>query len=309
MDINLNEGLELYKALASDTRLEILTILANQPATASELAARLNMSKAMLSRHLRILEDACLIHLSRNYKSDDGRKKVYTLRVDQIQIHFPKRIYLPFKKKVHEIRLGLFSDFRVQPTCGLASSEHTIGHFDDPRSFVLNERTDASLLWFSRGYVEYLIPNLLEEGEKPEFLELTCELSSEFPESNNNWPSDITFTINGIDVGTWTCPGNYSDVRGKLNPAWWDSHYSQYGLLTHLRISHQDTGMDAHQLSTVTIDDLHLDKSPLITLRIGVKDDAVNAGGVTIFGKDFGNTPQNIQLALYYSEPSVPSIG
>lgn len=303
MELNLEtDGIEVYKALASETRIQILTLLANEPATTSELATLLQMSKTIVSRHLKELEDAHLIHLSENYKSKDGRKKVYTLNVDQINIHFPRRIYLPFKKKIHEINLGLYSDFSVTPTCGLAAPTHVIGEFDDPRSFVANERVDASLLWFSRGYVEYRIPNLLNEGEYPELLDLSLEISSEFPSSNNAWPSDITFTINGVDVGTWTCPGNYSDVRGKLTPDWWDSKFSQYGLLIHLRCSHDNTGIDGHYLSGICIDDLDLNHSPWITLRIGVKENAINEGGVTLFGSNFGNSPQNIVLTLYYSE-------
>ena len=173
---------------------------------------------------------------------------------------------------------------------------------DDPRSFVLNDRIDAVLLWFSSGYVEYMIPNLLDENEKPELLELSLELSSEFPVSNNNWPSDITFYINDIDVGTWTCPGNYSDVRGKYTPAWWDSNYSQYGLLKHLRINNKDTGMDGHKISDICLHDLHLSESPFIKLRIGIKKDALNPGGLTIFGSDFGNHNQNMLLSVYYSD-------
>lgn len=302
MELNLQQdGIEVYKALASETRVQILLILAETPATASELAVQLHMSKAILSRHLKMLEDVKLIHLSHNYASADGRKKVYTLNVDQIRINFPHRIYLPFKKKISDIHLGLFSDFQVSPTCGLADAKHTIGDMDDPRSFVLNERINASLLWFSKGYVEYRIPNFLETNEFPEMLELSLELSSEFPISNNNWPSDITFSINGIEVGTWTCPGNFSDVRGKLTPDWWDSKYSQYGLLKHLRINHTDTGIDSHKLSDITIDDLHLNDSPFIDLRIEVKENAENIGGLTIFGKEFGNAPQNILLSVYYS--------
>ena len=105
-----------------------------------------------------------------------------------------------------------------------------------------------------------------------------------------------------VEIGTWTCPGNFSDVRGKLTPEWWDNRYSQYGLLKHIRINHVDTGIDAHFLSNVTLEDLHLTDSPLIQFRIEVKDTAENVGGVTLFGRDFGNNPQNILFTVYYSE-------
>lgn len=215
-----------------------------------------------LSQHLKILEDAKPIHQSHNYSLSDNRKKVYTLKVDQIQINFPQKIYLPFQKKTSEIRLGFFSDFSVCATCGLASTENIIGDMDDPRSFVLNERINASLLWFSAGYVEYKIQNLLEQDQTP---------------------------------------GNYSDVRGKYTPAWWDSNFSQYGLLKHLRVNHFDTVMDGHQISTVRLEDLHLTDSPFIKLHIGIKPDAENTEGLTIFGSGFGNHDQNMLLSVYYS--------
>lgn len=297
-----NDSLEVYKALASETRLEILNRLADTPLTASEISKTMSLSKAIVSRHIKILENVHLIHLSESFVSSDNRKKVYTLCIDRAEIIFPKKIYLPFKKKTAEIKLGYFSDFSVTPTCGLAGMNQLIGDLDDPRSFVSNDRINASLLWFSDGYVEYMIPNLLEANQTPELLELSLELSSEFPVSNNNWPSDITFTINDIDVGTWTCPGNYSDVRGKLTPMWWNSQYSQYGLLKHLRINNKDTGIDGHKLSGVTLSQLHLTASPFIKLRIGISEHAQNKGGLTIFGEHFGNHPQNIIVSFYYSE-------
>lgn len=297
-----HNSLNVYKALASETRLEILNLLADTPSTVSKLAQKMNISKAILSRHIKILEEANLIHLSRSYASSDGREKVYTIRVDKINIIFPRKIYLPYKKILHEIKLGYFSDFSVTPSCGLASKEAIIGRLDDPRVFVSNERINASLLWFSDGFVEYKVPNTLEAEQRPEMLELSLEIASEFPISNNTWPSDISFFINDILVGTWTSPGNYSDVRGKLTPKWWDERYSQYGLLKHLRITNTDTGIDGEKLSDIRLSDLRLDSSPFITLRIGISEDARNKGGLTIFGESFGNHPQNILLSVFYSE-------
>ncbi len=303
MQLYLDQNsLPVYKALASETRLEILNLLADTPSTISKLAQKLNISKAIMSRHIKILEEANLIHLSRSYASADGREKVYTIRVDKINIIFPRKIYLPYKKILHEIKLGYFSDFSVTPSCGLASKEAIIGRLDDPRVFVSNERIHASLLWFSDGFVEYKVPNTLEANQHPEMLELSLEIASEFPISNNTWPSDISFYINDVLAGTWTSPGNYSDVRGKLTPKWWDERYSQYGLLKHLRITDTDTGIDGEKLSDVKLSDLHLESSPFITLRIGIDEHAKNRGGLTIFGENFGNHPQNILLSVFYSE-------
>ncbi|MCL2865558.1 MAG: helix-turn-helix domain-containing protein [Lachnospiraceae bacterium] len=303
MQLYLNKNsLSVYKALASDTRLEILNRLAEAPSTTSALAKTLGLSKAIVSRHLNLLEEAKLIKLSRSHASTDNRKKIYTLQVDNINVTFPKKIYLPYKKKSYEVKLGYYSDFSVQPSCGMASKHNYIGKIDDPRAFVLNERVDASLLWFCDGYIEYKIPNIIENHQNPEALELSLEIASEFPGSANIWPSDITFSINHVPVGTWTSPGNYSDVRGVLTPAWWDDSHSQYGLLKHLRVTKIDTGIDGEKLSDVNISDLQLSKSPFITVRIGINKDAKNKGGITLFGEDYGNHARNIILTLFCSE-------
>lgn len=303
MELTLdNESLAVYKALASEVRLQILQALAVSPATVSDLALQLHLSKSIVSRHIHDLEQAQLIRLDAENPVEDSRKKPYVLAIDRIQITFPKKIYLPFQCKMVEVKLGYFSDFQALPSCGLASAVGVIGALDDPRSFVLNERIDASLLWFTEGYVEYVIPNFLEPDQTPEMLDISLELSSEFPESNNNWPSDITFTINDVKVGTWTSPGNFSDVRGRLTPEWWDSRFSQYGILKHLRISNKDTGIDGVKISDITLSSLDLKASPFIKLKIGIDPEAEHKGGLTIFGEHFGNYPQNIVISLYYSE-------
>lgn len=303
MELTLdNESLAVYKALASEVRLQILQALAVSPATVSDLSVQLHLSKSIVSRHVHDLEQAQLIRLDSENPVEDSRKKPYVLAIDRIQITFPKKIYLPFQCKMVEVKLGYFSDFQALPSCGLASAVGVIGALDDPRSFVLNERIDASLLWFTEGYVEYVIPNFLESNQTPEMLDISLELSSEFPESNNNWPSDITFTINDVKVGTWTSPGNFSDVRGRLTPEWWDSRFSQYGILKHLRISNKDTGIDGVKISDVTLSSLDLKSSPFIKLKIGIDPEAEHKGGLTIFGEHFGNYPQNIVISLYYSE-------
>ena len=49
--------------------------------------------------------------------------------------------------------------------------------------------------------------------------------------------SDITFSLNGVILGTWTSPGDYGDRRGKYNPSWWFPFLNQYGLLKKLTIT------------------------------------------------------------------------
>lgn len=296
------DGISVLKALASDTRVSIIKLLLNSPLTVSELAKELGLSKAIISRDIRLLEDTKLIKLQENSEISDSRKKKFILNVDHIEIDFPKKIHLPYKAITSEIKLGYYSNFSVVPTCGLASSTKVIGELDDQRAFVSNDRVDASLLWFADGFVEYVIPNNLKKNSRAELLELSLEISSEFPGSNNTWPSDISFYINDVLLGTWTAPGNFSDVRGKLTPSWWENGLSQYGVLKHLRVSKNDTGIDGQKISSITLANLNIENSQFIKLKIVTEANSKNKGGLTIFGKHFGNHPQNILLNIYYSE-------
>ncbi|HEY2420945.1 MAG TPA: ArsR family transcriptional regulator [Neobacillus sp.] len=296
------DGISVLKALASDTRVSIIKLLLNSPLTVSELAKELGLSKAIISRDIRLLEDTKIIKLQENSEISDSRKKKFILNVDHIEIDFPKKIHLPYKAITSEIKLGYYSNFSVVPTCGLASSTKVIGELDDQRAFVSNDRVDASLLWFADGFVEYVIPNNLKKNCRAELLELSLEISSEFPGSNNTWPSDISFYINDVLLGTWTAPGNFSDVRGKLTPSWWENGLSQYGVLKHLRVSKNDTGIDGQKISSITLANLNIENSQFIKLKIVTEANSKNKGGLTIFGKHFGNHPQNILLKIYYSE-------
>lgn len=301
MELDISESsLPVFKALASPARLKIIQLIAQKKMNIQELAAEMDLSSAIVTRHVKQLEEAHILK-SEKLPGKSGLQKVSSLAIDNIKIQFPAKIFPEFKVHQTSLPVGHYTDYDVKPTCGLATLDDYIGTVDDPKFFMDRRRMDARIIWFTQGYLEYKIPNFLRNNEKPEMLEISMELASEFPFSNNVWPSDMTFFINGQNVGTWTCPGNFSDIRGKYNPGWWESNHSQYGLLKHLRINQYGTYMDGECLSDVKISDLPL-RNSLITFRIAVLENAEHVGGATIFGKGFGNHDQDIEFKLYYSD-------
>ncbi len=56
---------DVFEALASSPRRKILAYLAETELTAGEIASRFNMTKPSISKHLSILENAGLIHSTR----------------------------------------------------------------------------------------------------------------------------------------------------------------------------------------------------------------------------------------------------
>ena len=80
-------------------------------------------------------------------------------------------------------------DYRIFPTCGLATTTELVGVVDDPRYFAYPERINRGVLWFAKGYIEYIIPNVLPTGTRVDQITLSLEMSSEAPGVNSDWPS------------------------------------------------------------------------------------------------------------------------
>lgn len=300
MNIQAEEKwLPVYEALASKVRLKVIQLLAQKPRNIKELAEELGLSSAIMTMHVKKLEKAGLISTKRIH-GNGGVQKLCSLAVNHIEIDIPME---KEERKYYQtiIPIGHYTDFEIEPTCGLATLEKVIGYYDDPRYFLDPDRVNAKILWFSKGYVEYKIPNYLLPGQQLEELEISIELGSEAPGYNNNWPSDIYFEINGVYVGQWTSPGDFGGERGKYTPLWWNTNINQYGLLKVIRVTHKGTYIDGEKISRVNLDDIDIYRKQW-SLRIGVKEDAVHAGGVTVFGKGFGNYDQDIVARLYYND-------
>lgn len=199
------------------------------------------------------------------------------------------------------LRAGQYSSYEVYPTCGISTTSSVIGEVDDARYFAHQKHFEADILWFSRGYVEYQIPSIIPYHNKIDQISISAELSSEAPGSNETWPSDIHFYLNNTFIGVWTSPGDYADVPGLFTPDWWFANWNQYGLLKTLTINRNGVFMDNERLSNVSIDQLHLDYRDKLFFRMEVPDSAKHIGGLTVFGRGFGNYNQDIEFRIQYS--------
>jgi len=296
----LDEGLEIFKALGSDVRIQIIkTLLSNNGLNMNELASALNISNSALTGHIKKLEECGLVTVT-NESSGHGNHKTCMCHLDKIFIEMNTKEDL---KNIFEIdiKVGHYSDYQVYPTCGLASPEALIGEVDDPRYFAHPDRLKSDILWFTRGYVEYIIPNLLPPKQKIDQITISAELGSEAPGSNDVWPSDIHFYINNKCIGYWTSPGDFGSVKGIFTPKWWPSNWNQFGLLKLIMINNNGTFIDGLQVSDVSLRDFDLDYRSPIKFKLSVPDDAKHVGGLTIYGKNFGNYNQDINVRINYS--------
>lgn len=297
---SLEEGLELFKALGSDMRIQILNLLLeHKQLSMNQIASRLDITNGALTGHIKKLE-ACGLITTTSESASHGNQKLCMLNTSRILIDIEREMDAA-NVYATELKIGQYSSAVISPTCGLSTPEALVGEVDDPRYFDHPDRFNAEILWFTKGYVEYIIPNLIPRNQTITSISVSCELSSEAPGINNIWPSDIHFSINDVDVGQWTSPGDFGEEKGLLTPDWWPENWNQYGLLKLLTVNKRGTFIDGLKISDVTIDSLALQPGKSFRLRLEVPEDAAHVGGLTLFGKAFGNYGQGIRVSINYA--------
>lgn len=299
---NLDEGLEVFKALGSELRINIIKLLQeNHDMNMNELATSLGITNGALTSHIKKLEESGIIQVMTE-RGGHGNQKICKVAVDKIVVDVESEETEEDQNIYNtEVKVGHYSDYNVYPTCGLATSKAIVGEVDDPRYFSHPDRINAGILWFTKGYIEYMIPNLLPSATKIDQITVSLEISSEAPGINNDWPSDISIFLNDVKIGTWTSPGDYGDVQGIFTPDWWFPNWNQYGLLKMIVINKKGTFVDGLKISDVTINQFNLDYKSTVRFKFEIEEDAKNIGGITIFGSEFGNYNQDIKVRIAYS--------
>ncbi|WEK06676.1 MAG: helix-turn-helix domain-containing protein [Candidatus Devosia phytovorans] len=297
--VDPEEGIEVLRALASPVRARILKLLHVDGAmNGNDIAEALGLPQSTVSTNIQVLEGAGLIR-TETQKARKGNQKICHSTFDEVLVMF-KADSKPLPDTIEvAMPLGLYTSWEVSAPCGLCSVDGIIGLLDVPGTFLDPDRMKAGLIWFTRGYVEYQFPNNAKLSQsRIEAMEFSMELSSEVPGTSADWPSDITLSVNGTEIGTWMSPGDFGDKRGVYTPDWWLLKGSQYGKLKSWRVTGDGTYVDGVKISPVSLADIDLESWNSIRLRVGVKDDAKHPGGINIFGRGFGNYDQDIVMRL-----------
>lgn len=303
--LDLKSALPVFKALNSEVRVEILELLLERKSpNIKDMANALGITNAALTAHIKQLEECGLITVVANNGKHGMQKNCY-LSDDKILIELSHNEPNETSYAV-DLNVGYYTNYQVFPTCGLASSQALIGEVDDPRFFDDPKRVEADIIWFTKGFVEYRIPNYLKPMQKIREIQISMELASEAPGFCEYWPSDIYMYLNGIELGFWVSPGDFGEKRGIYNPYWWPD-WNQHGVLKLLSIGDTGTFIDGRKLSGVKLSDLNLDYKSDLVFRLAVPDKARNIGGLTIYGNNFGNYNQGIKVHILYDNLENPA--
>ncbi len=301
LDIDSPEAELVFKALGNGLRLRILKLLARDHYAVTDIINKLELPPSTVNQHLKVLEEAGLIQTFLR-PATRGTEKVCAKVYQKLQCEFMPAVVPPERAVEVSMPVGAYVDFQVTRPCGLASASNLIGLLGDPEAFLEPNHIDAQLLWFETGYVEYRFPKKLPPRTVPVSLSLSMEICSEAAGYAEDWPSDITLWINGVELGSWTSPGDFGQQRGLLNPDWWSSSHTQHGVLKVWQVTGSGSYVDGLSISAATIDDLKIEQQPYLTVRLGVRPDAEYSGGLNLFGRYFGNYPQDLVLRFVYDK-------
>lgn len=295
----LDKNLSFFQALASETRLKIISLIQNKEMSIKDLSAALNMSSAVITKHINQLEEVGIVE-SYTQPGVRGLLKLCRIKTSEVQVILNNNYEEnPTKFTEIDVPIGSYSSFKIYAPCGLASKNKLFGILDDPRYFASPNRMDVSLIWFTSGYLEYSIPIYDIDLVNLDEVEISLEICSEFPGYNNSFKSDIYFYLNDIALGRWTSPGDFGDRKGVFTPSWWDLG-TEYGLLKIIKINNDGVYLDGIKLSDSTLKDYLNEEMDCITFKIECPKDTQYPGGINIFGENFGNFNQNIKVKCYY---------
>lgn len=289
------------RALSVPKRLEILRLLGEKKAmSVNEIAQELGIPLSSASVHIGILEEAKLINCER-VSSIHGTMKMCNYKRESILFHLCKDPPHRTKQFTQSMPIGAYSRAEsINEPCGLASGLGPIGVYNRPGCFYLPERMDAQILWLNSGSLCYRFAPLLDESIEPEYLELSFEVCNAAQLESPVWQSRLVIYINGCQIGSSICSCDSEGRRGKLNPSWWPDVATQHGELQKWCVTKTGTYLRDEKISNIRVQDLKLSGSSHINVLLHVPSDPGDHSGINLFGKEFGDYNQAIQLVIGY---------
>ncbi len=295
----IDKTVELFKVLASEPRIQIIKLLSKyESLSMNELSEKLGVTQGAVTAHIKVMLACGMVSVTEE-SGQRGTRKLVSLKEKKLIINLVEFEEYPSVCELN-IGVGSYTSCSVKPPCAIATTTEVVGQAVDKTDGFFNpDRINAGILWLGSGFVEYKIPLPSSMKNNIKQIEITMEISSEAPGTCEDWPSDITFFINDVNVGTWVSPGDYGNAQGTFNPKWWDKNWNQFGLLKQLTINNSGSFMDDDLLSKHNISEILVDDENMIVLRIAVLEDSTNVGGLTRCGAGFGNYNQNILIRFY----------
>lgn len=297
---DLNQIYLIGNALASPIRVAILSQLKTCEMSVTELAKINFVSVSSIMFHLNLLKKANLVNIV-TIKTNRIQKRIVNRSCFNINIDLFLENAAPIntKKYFESMPVGCFINAEFGNKSGYVTTKEAIGLYGDGP--FIPARFDAQIVYVNNGFVEYAFNNGKIRDKKVKEISFTLEICSEAPYYNNNFKSDIIFSINGIELLTYTSPGDFGGRHGKYTPEFLSLNSSQYGIIKTILVNELGVYLDNVLINpNIKISSLCIEKGNHIKLKVESKIDAENQGGFNIFGKNAGDYPHDIEMVVTY---------
>ena len=318
MSIEGSHVAPVVKALSSDARLKILSLLSDGDLNVQSIAAKLGLSKTATLVHINVLEQAGFI--TSQYRSGSaGNQRICHKEYDRLVFDFD-----PLKSDAddetyyeNEVPVGNYFGFDAWAPCGLATHNHIIHKWDDPTSFFGVQRVEASLVWTAFGYLEYRIPlDPLFIGKRITKIKIVLEAAAHHmvkthealclpPDISADQitedVTDVTFWVNNTEIGTQTISVGSDREEAIYTPTWWRT-LPYYGELVHLSLNEGGCFINKRRTCNLTSTQILMKQDRSFTLRLGIKPNAEHMNGIMLFGRDFGRYNHGLLVKFFITD-------
>lgn len=299
LSVNASQ-LAYFQALSSKTRISIIELLQKDDLSIQDLSHRLGLSSAMITKHISVLEKNGIVE-SKMAKGIHGQLKICMLKRNDVVLVFnPVKDGFIRNSVTKSLPIGSFYDFHVSAPCGLTTSDKIIGFVDDPSTFYYEKKDTIELMWFTSGYLAYHVPLFDIELKRLASIEFSLELCAEYPGYKMHWPSTVHFELNGFSLGDTTLLGDFGDRKGLLTPSWWNLG-TEYGRQVTINISAHGTSINGEHTSSTTLQGVLAQTTEALTFKLATSQEYPK-GGLNIFGRKFGDYPQDINIRFAYNK-------
>lgn len=205
MNIQLDEkNIIFFKALASESRIQIIKMLSGGGKNINAIASELGISSAIVTKHISMLEESGIVS-SESLTGVHGRQKMCYLKeniftVSLSEINSDERF-----SQIFSVGDYIFSEILSLP-CGIESNKGIVGLKNDVRYFNIPDRSDFNDLWFAEGKLNYQLHNEEITDIKQIDFEINCYVSCE---EDADLTGNITIQIN-LD-NAWKIPIDISN--------------------------------------------------------------------------------------------------
>ncbi len=289
------------KALSSPVRLEIIKKLQEKKCNYSELARIFDLPVGTIAFHINVLEQAGLVSVG-NMPEHKGHIRWCSYANPYIMLIMRDGEKRSTEKvREHNISVGDYVLFEPIKEWGLGCANGQITGYSDGGFIYTDERKRAQILWCDGGKVVYPVPTSLFDGENIKDVRISLEISSNTMGYSNHYPSDITYTIDGVELCTDMSLGDYGDRYGLYTPKTWHGESTKYGVLKVISVKRDGVYMNEKLVNKKLTVSFFSERAKNNAMFFGVenKPDSPHPGGFNIFGDKFGDYPQAIKINVF----------